>query len=459
VVLRARPQPALIVPDELSWTVWGADPAARGLTPATGPEEARGLLVPEVVPASLAGPLAAELARVPARPRVIAERGPAVDGEHVAELLQRAFRPAGHEAGAHDDHGEHGEHGEHGHDMMAIVGDPSSDGLVMEPIELELGPLSWLLPGGLVASLRLDGDLVASCELRSTLVAANGHGTPAADPLAPVAWATAAAVAGEEAAGTTAPATVAWRRIAAVELERAVSHLAWLRALGRLLGWAAVVTRAQRALAPVLEVRRERELDGAPITRDAEPAERSPDHASRLLSSAAKRAGKLAAVLDGHRLATRARGRGHLDAAPSLVGPNARGAGSPRDARSTDPLYAELGFAPVVRDAGDAEARVLVRAHEVVASVELAKEALARAAAREGGFEGIGFASPAGAAVEGPRGSVLASVPRPGAPPIVAAPGAKATGVAAAAAATGQEWSTALLTIASFDLSGWRVPG
>ncbi len=445
--MSGRPWPALIVPDELSWTVWGVDPPARGLTPASAPEEARGLLVPEVVPDALARPLVARLNRVPARPRVIAERGPALSGEHVAELLLRAFRPVVQGDG-HDEDDQHGhghDEGEHdGHDMMAIVGDPSGDGLVMEPIELELGPLRWLLPGGLAAARRLDGDLVTACELRATLVAGSGHGNPATDPLAPVAWATAAAVASEQAAGAPAPVAVGWRRIAAVELERAVSHLAWLRSVGRLLGWAGLVTRAQRALDPALAARRGAELDGA---------------ASRHLSAAVQRAGALAGLLEGRRLATRARGRGHLDPAASLTGPNARAAGSRRDARSTDPLYGELGFAPVVHEAGDAEARVLVRAHEAVAALALAADALTRATTGDGAVEGAGLVSPAGAAVEGPRGPVLASSPGAGAAPLVVAPGGAATLAAAAAAATDQEWSAALLTLVSFDLSGWQVPG
>lgn len=458
--MSVRPRPTLMVPDELSWTVWDDDPRARGLTPASAPEEARGLLAPEIVPGPLAAALVAELARVPSRPLVIAAPGPAVAGSHVADVLRE--RHAGHD----DEHGHGGHdggHGHGGHDMMAIVGEPSSDGLVMEPIELELGPLSGVLPGGLVASLRLDGDVVISCELRSTLLAEGRDGALVGDPLAPVAWAVAAAVAAEQASEVPASQIVAWRRVAAVELERAVSHLAWVRAIGRLLGWDELVARAQRALEPALRARRDKSADG--------------------LTSAAKRAGKLVALIESRRFAERGRGRGTLDAGTILAGPNGRASGSPRDARSTDALYAELGFAPVVREAGDAEARVQVRAHEAAAAITLAIGALERATnglpgqdrpdeSRLGdgrpdeGRSGdrrppgdTGFASRDGAAVEGPRGPVLASRAAAGAQPLVTAPGADAATTAAAAAAEGQEWSAALLTIASFDLSAWRVPG
>jgi len=447
MVLSTRPRAALIVPDELSWTVWGTDPAERGLTPASAPEYARGLLVPEVVPAALAGPLVAALARVPQRPLVIADSGPNVTGSHVAELLGRSAQGGGDH---HDSQHDHGDHGEHGHDMMAIVGDPSADGLVMEPVELELGPLSSSLPGGLIASLRLDGDLVVSCELRSTLVTGNGRG--AVDPLAPVAWAVAAIVATELADGThPAPAT-AWRRIAAVELERAVSHLAWLRSVGRLLGWDQLVACAQRTLQPLLEARRDAGLAATPRGPGAGADARD-------LAVAAKRAGKLTGLLEGSRLAARARGRGRLASGTAPAGPNGRAAGALRDARDDDPFYRALGFEPVGGHEGDVEARVLVRAREAVASVALVTDALARAAAGRGWSEGPGFASPAGAAVEGPRGPVLASSPGAGAAPLVVAPGAAATAAAAAAAATDQEWSAALLTLVSFDLSGWQVAG
>lgn len=466
--MSVRPRPALIVPDELSWTMWGEDPWARGLTPASAPEQARALLVSEIVPGPLAAALAAELARVPAPPLVVASRGPAVAGVHVADVLQRPERLAGDrngKSGTDEGHSGHdGDQGHAGHDMMAIVGEPSSDGLVMEPIELELGPLS-VLPGGLVASLRLDGDVVASCELRSTLVAERQDGAPAADPLAPVAWAAAAAVATEQAARAPASSTLAWRRVAAVELERAVSHLAWLRSLGRLLGWTELVARAQRALDPVLRARRAESLEVSADELDDSDARRLVGADRRDLASAAQRGRKLAALLEGRRFAARARGRGGLDDGAALAGPNGRASGSHGDARDGDPLYAELGFTPVLREAGDVEARVVIRAHEVVAAVELATGALERAAAAAEGrraegrpADGIAFASPAGAAVEGPRGRVLASRSTAGAPPLVAAPGAGAAAAAAAGAAEGQEWSAALLTIASFDLSAWRVP-
>ena len=456
-----RPRPALIVPDELSWTMWDGDPPARGFAPASAPEQARALLVSEIVPAALAAPLAAELARVPAPPLVVASRGPAVAGVHVADVLQRPERLAGDrngKSGNDDGHSGHeGDQGHAAHDMMAIVGEPSADGLVMEPIELELGPLSGVLPGGLVASLRLDGDVVAACELRSTLVVGGKRAATASDPLAPVAWAVAVDVATEQADGAPASPTVAWRRLAAVELERAVSHLAWLRSLGRLLGWTELVARAQRALDPVLRARRAGSIEA--------PAGELEDADQRDLASAAKRARKLGALLEGRRVAARARGRGRLDAGAALAGPNGRASGSHRDARDADPLYAELGFTPVVRDAGDVEARVAVRAHEVIAAVALATGALARAATTEGcpseasPGAGAGFASPEGAAVEGPRGPVLAALPAPGAQPLVSAPGADTAIAVAAAAAEGHEWSAALMTLVSFDLSAWRVPG
>ena len=82
--------------------------------------------------------------------------------------------------------------------MMAIVGEPSADGLVMEEIELSHGPVGTALPGGLRLDVTLDGDVVGHCEVTALLRAgapdrAGAAGPrnaphPAPDLLAPAAW-------------------------------------------------------------------------------------------------------------------------------------------------------------------------------------------------------------------------------------------------------------------------------
>ena len=435
MVLTAAPPrlaPAFVVPDEQSWALWGPDPAAAGLRPVLDPGAVTRVLAPERVPEELREALAGVLA---ASPRLPVEGRPSpLAGVLATEVVRAARDPAaragdgGEEhGGAHAGQGEDGggeDHGDGGHedhgDMMAIEGEPSADGLVMEPIELELGPLGSPLPGGIVVAATLDGDVVAACEVRATL--RGGAGGP--DPLSPAAWREALARAGEP--ERERPAR--WAAAAAVERERAVSHLAWLRALGRLLGFEPLVTRASAALA------------GA---RAGDAAE----------------ARALAALVAGRRLAARTAGRATVDAAAvrerGLRGPTARAAGIPDDARVLDPLYVALGFDPVLEEAGDARARALVRAREAVASLELAAAAAERApagSAPEGG-------APPGAEglVEGPRGPLRAWMED--GRTRTAAPGGAAARAAAADAATGEEWAGALVALASFDLSPWEVAG
>jgi Respiratory-chain NADH dehydrogenase, 49 Kd subunit len=423
--------PALVVPDEQTWTVLGTDPATLGLEPAFAVGKVERVLLPSSVPLPLAEPLSAYLALVPEgvdveeRPLALPTGEPEPlhighhehdsaahddDGSHDAHPEHRAHKGhhdrdqhaahgregehAGHPGhGAHGGHGGHGEHAGHGehhdhggahdhHAMMAIVGEPSADGLVMESIDLRYGPLGTPLPGGLAVDVKLDGDVVAEASVRALL-----HSFT--DPLAPEA--------------TKAPA--GWEGVAAVETERAVSHLAWLRAFARLLGWPRLVDACRRAIA----------------------ASDDPVAAGTAVDA-------VVALVDGSRwLRVRTAGRGNVGAdearATGLHGPNARASGLADDARTHDPRYRALGFEPVIRIEGDALARTIVRAHEARAALRLA------AAALDADDE-----PPAGAAVEGPRGGA-----------------ADAMRDVAGQAMVGAEWAAALVTLASFDLSPWDV--
>ena len=185
--------PALVVPDEQSWALLGADPARLGVQPALEAREVQRVLVPERVPQPLADALrewwallprgvaiqalALDLpgdAPVPSGPVAgsAAEAGPhgrqdhEMHGGHDGQEMH-----GGHEGqemhGGHEDHEMHGGH--EGHDMMAIVGEPSGDMLVMEPLELRLGPLGTTLPGGLAVDATLDGDVVAAATVQALL--------------------------------------------------------------------------------------------------------------------------------------------------------------------------------------------------------------------------------------------------------------------------------------------------
>jgi len=465
MVLNARRRsatPALVVPDEMSWTMWGVDPHGLGLTPASTAEQARTLLAPTSVPPALAEAVAAEWRRVPlaADPTVLDAplRGQPLEQALAETGAQRPRDGAeGHAHGQHDEHASHdqraehadhhghGGHGDHDHhDMMAIVGEPSRDGLVMEPIDLTFGPLSGVLPGGLVAEVVLDGDVVEHCEVRALLVAGRDGDAPVLDALSPVAWRVARLVATEVASGVIADARAQWSRFAAVEAERALSHLVWLRSLARLLGWPQLVDAAQAVLTPLADGDRLAAVSPGPVQ----------------VVTATQALTPVLRLVTGRRFARRLGGRGTSRGRSSeLYGPNARAAGAARDVRSRDPLYAELGFVPTVHAAGDALGRALVRVEEARASLELAAAALDRSTAAAAGRPGepSALADEAGASIEGPRGPIFASRAAPTSELLVAAPGGDAARRAAGEAAQGQEWAAALLTLVSFDLSPWAM--
>lgn len=407
--------PALVIPDEQSLTIWGHDPRSNGLEPTWSPGSARVLLSADPLPRGLevaVADLRAGLPRsVPERlVRVPTLAWPGAEGAQDVASTEHA----GHEAhaGHHDGH-DHG-------DMMAIVGDPSADGLVMEAITTTVGPLAPGLPGGLVLAVELDGDIVASCDLTIALTL-GADAASATDPLAPAGWA--AALGGAVGGGG------GWDELVAVELERALSHLCWMRGLCRLLGWAVGVDRCVAAVRALLRAREARTV--AVIEAAIEPVSR------------------VRGLTEQRRLAMRLEGRGVVDRrfAPALHGPAARAIGDARDARVSDARYAHLGFVPVTADGGDALARARVRAGESVDALLLAARAL-----RESGE-----APERSVPVEGPRGPLLAT--RTAGRLRTSAPGCAAALTQAGESAVGLEWASALVAVASFDLSPWRVSG
>jgi len=419
--------PTLVVPDEQTWTMSGNDPASLGVEPCFDAARVRRVLVPERLPEVLAEPLERVLEGVP--PDV--ER-PTLTSSTNGHDHHEGHGDEGHDHGGHDHDGVHDHDGGHDHhDMMAIVGDPSADGLVMEPLEFRFGPLGTPLPGGLVATVTLDGDVVAECEVTALLAADDDGASP--ESLAPQAWQAALAGAHEAAVGAAVPPAERWTRIARVEAERALSHTVWLRAFARLLGWPVLVERTNRAVVAALEAQR---LSG------------------HTLEEALSGLRDLAGFIEGSRMFRwRTAGRAPVSRRRArelgLHGPVARASGLVVDARLDDPFYRRLDFEPVVRSEGDALARTLVRVHEAVGSVDLAIRALQ--AATGGGL------ADALQTVEGPRGRVQARLD--GSQMYASAPGAAAALAVAGEAVVGAEWAAALIGLASFDLSPWRVAG
>jgi hypothetical protein len=494
---------AIVVPDAGAWLLWGTDVAELGFAPS--PTRAEALVAPARVPEALAETIIETWRRMPDGARPVGLDGPVLEGRPLEELLREAGERAGDRAQTEDAPGETGhvhggaedgggppgsppdvealvaparppapqeperrDHdlqraGDEQQNMMPIEGEPSADGLVMEPIEVQLGPLGAILPGGLLARFTLDGDVVGDCSLAATLSARwsrGGREDALWDPLSAVAWRLAASGAREG----RAPAASPWAAIVALELERALSHVAWLRSLGSLLGWAELAELAHAAARPLLAERRAWPAQAVPhgaAERGANGANgRSPD----ALLDARARVGRLRSLLgDSRRLAARTRGRGRLSRGDversGVTGPIARAAGVERDERQADPRYAELGFSLSARHGGDALARTLVRVSEAGEALRLADGALRRA--RDGAAAPPlgGDGSARVAAVEGSRGPVRATIAGRTGGLRLDAPGRAAALELATRAAVEEEWSAALVALVSFDLSPWGVAG
>ena len=472
--LRPDKAPAFIAPDEQTWTLAGDDPAARGLRPVFAPGHARVALIAERMPEPLVEGVADWLERMPAAAHVetielaglpgghgaASQHGDHQEHHHEAEGHgghdhgshgqadhdQHGHGHGGHDHGGHDhgghDHGGHDHGGHDHHDMMAIVGDPSADGLVMEPIEFRFGPVGTPLPAGLAVDITLDGDVVAEARIDATLRRATEEApVPAApDLLAPVAWRTLLdGIAGDRSEADR------WTGIAAVEVERAVSHLAWLRSFGRLLGWARLIERCTVALAATAEGRLALSASSGRSAAAADalgPATRAVLEVADLIHGS-----RSLRLRTAHRAVVTADDIRHHE----LHGPTARASGVEDDARSEHPLYRRLEFAAVMRSDGDSLARTSVRAEETVQSLRIAEGALRAAAA----WKPADAEGDADATLEGPRGPLQAV--RSDGMWSLTAPGERAAREVAARTMIGLEWSTALVAAASFDLSPWSV--
>ena len=333
------------------------------------------------------------------------------------------------------------EHGEDGmDDMMAIVGEPSQDGLIVETLRIRCGPFGLPFPGGLAVDATLDGEIV--CQVRiETLDAPEvfpAEVPEVPDPLAPVAWQMAIDFARNSSFDEPGLVT-------RLELERAVSHLAWLRSLSRLLGWQKLTRKVAAVLAELIPVMR--------AINEAVPAVCG-DRVQACLERAESGTSRLIALLAADRiLACRLAGQGFVSPERAeecgLSGPNARASGLSKDRRTGRAVYERLGFEPLSESRGDAAARTLLRAREASQSLDLARRSLI-CTAEEGGL-------PAGesAAVEGPRGGLLAT-PQP-AGWTFHAPGASAARQLAVETMTGRPWQDALVILASFDISPWAA--
>ena len=366
--------------------------------------------------------------------------------------------------GAHDSHagmghgsvdedaGGHGDHRDMGFMSMVEMtqGTPrSSDGLQMEWADAPFGPLFPGLPGGLAMSFTLDGDTVAVVK---SMRGIDGWGPESLDnvtarefperlaflsPLSPIAYRVLALRALGVAAGVETDEETSLGQVGALERERAASHLGWLSGFGRLLGYSWLWEHAGR-----LQVALLRAADAGEVGQ-LEPE-----------------VGKFVRrVIRTPLLARRLEGIGTLPDDAEISGPVARASGLARDARSQGTGYRHLGFEPVVRDGGDAFARLRVRLAEIEQSLGLVRRA---------GVVSFTEVKPAanagdvgGATVETPRGAATLRVTlREDAVEVLElrTPSSVHQGFVGAVAEQ-REVADALVGVASLDISPWEVTG
>ena len=355
----------------------------------------------------------------------------------------------GHDGRHGNGHGNgHGGHGSMGFmSMLEVTRDlpRGRDGLPMDRSDVPFGPLFPGLPGGLLLTLTLAGDSVTGLRAgsatgpRPRLLASGMRAAAfvdqlsALDPLAPVAYRLLACRALEAAAGSAPTGDETGLRIAALERERAASHLSWLWQLGRQLGLARLRRRAARLQRSVLES--------------------GPEALARLVPEALDLQRRLERT---PLLRARLAGIGRT-AADGLRGPAARAAGRDQDARNDERTYAALGFAPVRREAGDALARLQLRLDEIVQSLALAA---APAAMPTLAPDALGALSGSGdGAVETSRGEARLHVRLEDGLVTAArldAPSARCLDLLPDLA-TGLELGDALVMVGSFDISPWEA--
>lgn len=276
----------------------------------------------------------------------------------------------------------------YGRPFAEMAEDP--DGLMLDQLPLQIGPLFPALPPGLVLHLGLQGDVIRGVTLGDNPYR-SWPGDPPVGPLDSAPFLDA----------RTSPTTVA-----ALEVARARHHLRWLARTLRLHGLDA---RGRRIAA----------LAGGLSATDRPAVE-----------ALARRLGR------DRGLAGATAGVGVADQAtlePLGIelagGPVARAAGVAIDARTDDPAYAGLDFEPVVHHGGDARARLRQRVAEAAQALALAERA------------GDAVRSP-GPPVEGPRGPLAPGRTMPSSSLIDLLP----------TLLDGQEWGDAVTTVASLDL-------
>lgn len=289
-----------------------------------------------------------------------------------------------------------------GEDFMSMLemteGTPrGSDGLQMEWVRTPFGPLFPGLPGGLKLAFTLGGDTVEQVECGSVAGGRKALKGPAdslpetmrrLDPLSPFSYRMLAYRALEAVVGEEVDEKAALARVAALERERAASHLSWLAGFAHVIGYEWLVRRAGELR---FTVQRAEAGEVSGLRREARTLVRR--------------------VWRTPLLSRRLAGIGELSDPRGATGPVARASGISGDTRAGEEEYGALGFEPVVRDGGDALDRLRLRLAEIEQSLTLIEGTGQRelgAASPEKGWEDVSGSGTA--TVETPRGAASLSL-------------------------------------------------
>ncbi len=189
--------------------------------------------------------------------------------------------------------------------------------------------------------------------------------------------------------GVEPPPRARYLRVVWSELHRLHSHHLWLGCLADAFGFESLfmqLWRNREAIMDVLELTAGNRVIISTcavggVRRDLSEAQIAEIH--RVLDRVQTELDKLLPVLlNDATVRARTVGKGIVPREQALalgaVGPTLRASGVAQDIRMTGyAAYGELGFEPVVEQAGDAYARAVVRTREVYQSIELVRKALA----------------------------------------------------------------------------------
>ncbi len=189
--------------------------------------------------------------------------------------------------------------------------------------------------------------------------------------------------------GIEPPPRARYLRVVWSELHRLHSHHLWLGLLADAFGFESLfmqIWRNREAIMDILEMTAGNRVIISTcaiggVRRDLSDAQIAEIH--RMLDRIQKELDKLLPVLlNDATVRARTVGKGIVPREQALalgaVGPTLRASGVAQDIRMTGyAAYGELGFEPVVEQAGDAYARAVVRTREVYQSIELVRKALA----------------------------------------------------------------------------------